>query len=142
MTTTAATAARTTPTHVYRRGTAGPWCHHPDCGLTYYEHPLVAADEHVEIAGRRLADLTHIDDLGADPAGHDHSLDAIVGYVLRQTVLGGNVLPDGGYDFAACTDPAAYAAALDVAWTFRHRQPLADWAWAVVDRVYACGCRS
>ena len=73
------------------------------------------------------------------------SLSDIVGYVVRRTIADdGEILWNDeertscGYDVAVLPAPHLYGQALDVA--LEHRGP-GD-GYAVVDRLYACGCRS
>ena len=72
-----------------------------------------------------------------------HSLDDIVGYVVRQTFDNGLPLFDSsralcGFDVASIDGANRFGDALEIAYAFR-RVP---GSYAVVDNVYACGHRS
>jgi hypothetical protein len=75
---------------------------------------------------------------------HSHGLLTEVGYVVRQTQRDGvwlcergdgNGLDNCGFDVAVAEK---YTAALDV----MHALRVQEGNWAVIDRVYGCGCRS
>lgn len=71
-----------------------------------------------------------------------HSNDDLVGYVVRKTINDGEVLwndarTECGHDVAALAGDTRFAEAQDLACLFR-----GNGEYAVVDRLYACGCRS
>lgn len=84
------------------------------------------------------------------PQHTSHRTDDIVGYAVRVSVLGGRTLyaglpaPTGtgwqrcGYTVAVFDGPDQYSAAYMLARQYRD----VSGTWAVVDRLYPCGCRS
>lgn len=87
------------------------------------------------VAGRAVRDYQPM-------AGHPHGPSGgVVGYVVRETIRGGCRLAvaDGplGVDVAAFDGATQYGAALDTARGYRQHG-----GYAVVDSLYACGCRS
>lgn len=84
----------------------------------------------VSVAGRP------IDQYRALSSGHLHPLEAIVGYVVRQSVRDGVILPEG-VDLAVFEGDTFYGSALETACASRDQRD-----YAVVDRLYRCGCRS
>lgn len=96
----------------------------------------------------RLDELTPLAEHAIQEHEGSPDLDSITGYIVRRTIVAGVTVPDG-VDVAVY--PAAgdgYSRALDLAWTYRSPRAAdtdadqARWGWAVVDRAYACGCRS
>jgi hypothetical protein len=79
-----------------------------------------------------------------DHPEHDHGRNAITGYVVRRTANGGKILPTitpgcrPGVDVAVYPSPHAYPAARTLAGLLRQHPG----AYAVIDNLYACGCRS
>lgn len=74
---------------------------------------------------------------------HDHNLNTIVGFVVRQSIEDGERLPDmaphrPGRDIAVVPGVTSYSTAVELAGHVRGREG----SWAVVDRVYTCGCRT
>ena len=67
---------------------------------------------------------------------HDHTLDGIVGYEIRQTIVDGERLGAAGPIVGTITGADRYAEALFVAHSIRaeHDQ------FALIDSVYRCGC--
>lgn len=95
------------------------------------------------VNGRRVADYV---DLRHNPR-HNHSLDDIVGYVVRETVRNRKpivVAPSTGrgaligQDVAVVEGGNRYAEAFPVRDAYRNTPG----GYAVVDSLYACGCRS
>lgn len=84
------------------------------------------------------------------PRHRCHTTDSIVGYVVRETMRNGTLLTRGepdargaypvcGYDVFAVSGGGNYVATFPVRDSYR----TADGEnWAVVDSLYACGCRS
>lgn len=72
---------------------------------------------------------------------HDHSTDGLVGYVVRETIVDGEVIrsEDGrvGRDVAVFECGTSYGQALAAAKRYRERRG----SYAVVDGLFACGCR-
>lgn len=81
---------------------------------------------------------------------HDHPSDSIVGYVVRKTIsphgsvlwhteidAGGDEVHECGYDVAVVEGARNYADTFPI--RDRHRRGK---GYAVVDTLYACGCRS
>lgn len=72
---------------------------------------------------------------------HPHTLNDIVGYLVRHTMKHGRRLPDTngrvGNDLAVYLNPTDYGVALSYAHDLRH-----GGSYAVIDTLYACGCRS
>lgn len=94
-----------------------------------------------------LEELTPLAEHHVMHDGSSPTLADITGYIVRRTIVAGVTVPDG-VDVAVY-GPPAYAAATDLAWKYRTRPARAGdpsdttpWGWAVVDTVYACGCRS
>jgi len=91
-----------------------------------------------EVAGRPLAEYVQLH----HHAGQVHSTDGIVGYVVRETVRDGKALYSDdragcGYDVQAVEGGHRYGD------TFGLRDFLREGrGYAVVDSLYACGCRS
>lgn len=71
--------------------------------------------------------------------GHEHGLATIAGYVVRVTCEpGADFHPrEQDRDLVAYGSPRMYGEALEAAHAIRDAR-----GWAVVDVVYACGCRS
>ena len=97
------------------------------------------------INGRRIADYT---DLRSSP-DHSHTTDTIVGYVVRETVRNGRPLfrgtpdtrgihPECGFDVEVIDGGHRYADTFATRDSYRST----DGGYAVVDDLYACGCRS
>ena len=97
------------------------------------------------INGRQVADYT---DLRSSP-DHSHTSDTIVGYVVRETVRNGRPLfrgtpdahgihPECGFDVEAIDGGHRYADTFAT----RNSYQSTDGGYAVVDTLYACGCRS
>lgn len=83
-------------------------------------------------------DLRYGDSVCAAP----HSMDEIVGYVVRQTVEGGVVLPSGvphrpGRDVAVVPNAKQYPLAVAIFNGIRAKAG----SWAVADHLFECGCR-
>ncbi|MCK9898125.1 hypothetical protein [Frankia sp. AgB32] len=89
----------------------------------------------VQIAGRRVG--AYEPDGVRRNADHSHSLSQIVGHVVRETVRGGVPLWAMAVDVAAFEGADQFGAAVELAETF-----CVDSGYALVDRLYACGCRS
>ncbi|MEU1597963.1 hypothetical protein ABZ468_35315 [Streptomyces sp. NPDC005708] len=81
--------------------------------------------------------------------GHTHSTDVIVGYVVRETIRDGKPLHHGepdkdgryegcGYDVFAVDGAHRYVETFQTRDDYRQRPG----GYAVVDVLYACGCRS
>jgi len=79
--------------------------------------------------------------LTAHPQHPEHNTDGIVGYLVRHTMKDGRRLPDTngrvGTDLAVYLDPHDYGVALSYARDLR-----TPGNYAVIDTLYACGCRS
>lgn len=100
------------------------------------------------IAGRRLGDYRKIREF----PGHHHSNDDLVGYAVRETIRDGKALWHGemtvqhgverwsecGYDVAVVEGARRYGDTFEVRDSYRN----APGGYAVVDRLYRCGCRS
>lgn len=89
------------------------------------------------IAGRRLEAYLPIEGF----PGHHHNNNMIVGYAVRETVRGGKILwhdADCGYDVAVVEGSTNYADTFEI----RDRIRFTPGGYAVVDRLYSCGCRS
>ncbi|HKT02000.1 MAG TPA: hypothetical protein VJT31_20935 [Rugosimonospora sp.] len=98
------------------------------------------------VAGRRLREYRPLRANGH----HPHGLAAIVGYVVRETVRDGVVLWHGehtgpadvhefcGYDVAAVEGSDRYGDTFPTRDQYRSQPG----SYAVVDSLYACGCRS
>jgi hypothetical protein len=91
-----------------------------------------------------LADPERIADapgIAAHPEHSTHSLDDIVGYVVRRTLQDGTILPARagrvGDDAMIFVGGNSYATAMEITRAMRF-----DGRYAVVDSVYSCGCRS
>lgn len=86
------------------------------------------------VGGRPVRDYV---DFRQHPA-HSHGLDTTVGYVLRETIRDRQSLGPDYIDVAVFDGDHRYGTALDLAHVYR----AADGGYAVVDTLYACGCRS
>jgi hypothetical protein len=96
-----------------------------------------------DIAGRRLGDYKPI----RDYPGHNHTTDMVIGYVVRETIRDREVLwrgePDrqghreAGHDVAIAVGIGRYADIVAIRDSYRSTPG----GYAVVDRLYACGCR-
>lgn len=98
----------------------------------YYAAP----DQGVTVV-RDLARFVSARDHGA----HHHGLDTLVGYAVRETIANGEVIRGGGgrvgRDVATVFAPSTYADALSILERYRSQRD----GYAVVDHLYACGCR-
>jgi hypothetical protein len=97
---------------------------------------LVAAgrdSDDTVVAGRRIGEFSP---MGEHPQ-HSHRIEDIIGYAVRVTVLDGAVL-HGGYTVETFDGGSLFPRAQALALEYRER-----WnAWAVIDRLYTCGCRT
>jgi hypothetical protein len=79
-----------------------------------------------------------------DHPRHEHGLDTVVGYVVRQTIEGGVILPcpatprRAGRDLVVVRGAGNYLNAV-TAFNAVRRIP---GSYAVADVLYACGCRA
>jgi len=99
--------------------------------------PLPAS---VTVAGRPAASFVKMNGY----PGHSHGTDATVGYVVRVTIdPHGTILWHDetkqacGFDVHAVDGATRYGDALEVVRKYRTGQ-----SYAIIDTLYACGCRS
>lgn len=78
--------------------------------------------------------------LSKDPS-HNHTVDGIIGYAVRETIRNGEVLRDKngrvGFSRTVIEGAINYARALQAAERYRSQRG----GYAVVDALYGCGCR-
>lgn len=105
----------------------------------YYEGPqdyYAAPDALISVH----RDLDKFRPLAKDPA-HDHHIDNVVGYVVRETIRSGEVLRDEagrvGIDKVVVEGGTEYGRAREYA----RRYIAQRGGYAVVDNLYGCGCR-
>lgn len=88
-----------------------------------------------------LGNVGQFQPMAYDPT-HDHTTNGIVGYAVRETVADNEMIeaPDGriGRDVAVISGAENYIKTFPI----RDRCREQPGGYAVVDRLYACGCRS
>ena len=99
------------------------------------------------IAGRPLVEFVP---MVGRPQHHPHRIEDIIGYAVRVTVHDGKILHAGlpaqtraGYERCGCTVETfdgcnLFGEARDLALKYRDLPGI----WAVIDRLYGCGCRT